>query len=212
VRESPASTLTRERVVEVAAQLVEERGIDALSMRALADRCGVATMTLYRHVATKDELLALLADRMFEAIDLPVPGEQGWEADVRAVMGATRAVLLANPELATIVARRHVNVTAAYRGAEVVLRALREAGLDADAAVSGFAALTTFTVGFVQQEVSIPERSAQLANRWVAVQELPADEFPNVRESADAFLHRDTRRHFEMGLDLMIRGIAAVGA
>ena len=69
VANSRASELTREDVIAAAAELVAERGYAGLSMRALAQRCGVATMTLYRHVRTKEDLLvALMTDRMSRII------------------------------------------------------------------------------------------------------------------------------------------------
>src|SRR5215467_480660 len=61
---SRAGELTRQDVIDAAAGLVAERGYAGLTMRALAERCGVPTMNLYRHVRTKEDILGALADRV----------------------------------------------------------------------------------------------------------------------------------------------------
>ena len=71
---SRARELTREDVIDAAAALVADQGYAGLTMRALAQRCGVPTMTLYRHVRDKEELLGALADRVLGQLQLPEPG------------------------------------------------------------------------------------------------------------------------------------------
>lgn len=67
------SGLSRERVVDAAEALVVDEGFDRLSLRTLAQRLGVAPMTLYRYVGTKEELLGALADRMLEDLEIRPP-------------------------------------------------------------------------------------------------------------------------------------------
>src|SRR5437763_8087546 len=99
---SRASELTREDVIDAAAELVAEHGYAGLNMRALADRCGVATMTLYRHVRTKEDMLGALANRLFEELDLPEPGGASWQEDIATVLRSMHRVLTEHPELAEI--------------------------------------------------------------------------------------------------------------
>lgn len=204
-----AGSLTRERVIEVAARIVVRDGVDGLNMRRLAQECGVSSMTPYRHIGSKEELLRVLANRYLDEIDYPDPGSMEWERFLRFVFGAVRRVLLDHAEMVDIVARHHVNGLAAYRGAELTLGALHRAGMAPAAAVSAFTALSTFTIGFVQQEIPRTERTAQLADRIGAVTRLPAEEFPHLRSSTEAFIYRDSKEHFDAGLEFIIQGIGA---
>lgn len=164
-------------------------------------------MTPYRHIGSKQELLGVLANRYLDEIDYPDPQVLECGEFLRRVFRSVRVVLLAHAELVDIVARHHVNGLAGYRGAELTLSALRKTGLSQTDAIAAFAALTAFTIGFVQQEIPRADRVAQLGNRIATITELPAEEFPNIRASTEAFLYRDSEEHFEMGLDFIIRGI-----
>lgn len=201
--------LTRERLVEVAAQIVAEEGIECLSMRRLAAACGVSSMASYRHIASKEDLLRALANKYLDEVDYPQPDSLAWDDYLREVFRSVREVLLRHPELVEITARQRVNGLGGYRGAEVALGALREAGLTKSDAVAAFTTLYGYTIGFVQREIPRPGRNTQLAERLAAIAELPADEFPQVRSSVEEFLYSDTEQQFNRGLDFIVRGIGA---
>jgi AcrR family transcriptional regulator len=196
-------------VIEAAAQIVARDGIEGLSMRRLAEECGVSSMTPYRHVGSKEDLLRSLANRYLDEVDYPVAGSLSWNDYLREVFRSVRTVLLRHPELVEIAARHRVNGLAGYRGAELVLGELRRAGLDKADAVSAFTALSAFTIGFVQQEIPRAERTAQIAERLAVIAELPPEQFPNIRGSTDEFLYSNTEQHFDRGLEFILRGIGA---
>lgn len=207
VANSRASELTREDVIDAAAELVAERGYAGLSMRALAQRCGVATMTLYRHVRTKEDLLGALADRVLGGLELPAPGTLTWQEQLATVFRSVYDLLLAHPDLVEIAARQHVAGEAAYRGAEVVLDALRRGGIEGESAASAFATLFAFTLGFVQQQLQSGAPGASLTQRQAVLERLPVDDFENLTRLGGVFLLRHSDRHFEDGLDLIIGGL-----
>jgi len=206
---SRASELTREDVIDAAAELVAERGYAGLSMRALAQRCGVATMTLYRHVRTKEDLLGALTDRVLAELELPAPGTLTWQEQLATVFRSVHDLLLEHPDVVEIAVRQHVAGEAAYRGAEVVLDALRRAGIEGEAAASAFAALFAFTLGFTQQQLQASGPGAGLAHRQAVLERLPVDDFDNLSRLGGVFLLRHSDRHFDDGLDLIIRGLAS---
>jgi AcrR family transcriptional regulator len=206
---SRARSLTREDVIEAAAELVAEVGFAGLSMRALAERCGVATMTLYRHVDTKEDLLSELADRVLAQLTLPAPGTLSWQAELTTVFRSVHDLLLDHPDVVEIVAKQPVAGEAAYRGAELVLDALRRAGIEGEAAASAFATLYTFTLGFVQQQLSTSASGDSLGRRRAILDRLPADDFDNLSRLGAVFLLRHSDRHFDDGLDTIIRGLAS---
>ena len=205
--QSSAAALIREDVIDAAAELVAEHGYDRLNMRALATRCGVATMTLYRHVRTKEDLMGALADRVLGELTLPTPGTLTWQDEIAAVFRSVHDLLLAHPDLVETAAKQHVAGEAAYRGAEVVLDALRRAGIEGEAAASAFATLFAYTLGFVQQQLHT-SGGASLAHRHAVLERLPVDDFENLRRLGGVFLLRHSDRHFEDGLDVIIRGLA----
>jgi AcrR family transcriptional regulator len=200
-RSSPptAERLTLEAIVDAAAELVARDGFDGLSMRKLAQHCDVGAMTLYGYVATKDELLAALADRFLSEVRLPRPAAGNWEEQVASVFRSVRRVFLQHPELTRIVAERRADGMAAYRGAEIVFRALRTAGLSDPQIVSAFGALTSFTVGSAQREIGF--------GALPGIEALPRQEFSHVIGLAGLLVTRNPEQEFEAGLDLLITGI-----
>lgn len=198
--------------VYVAAGIVARDGIEALSMRWLATECVVSSMAPYRYIGSKEDLLRALANRYLDEVDYPDAAALRWDDYLREVFRSVRQILLRRPELVEIAARHRVNGLAGYRGAELVLGALRQAGLGRASAVSAFTALYAFTIGFVQQEVPGASRAARLAERLVGIAELPPEQFANIRNSTDDFLYTNTVQHFDRGLDFILRGVGALVA
>jgi TetR/AcrR family transcriptional regulator, tetracycline repressor protein len=194
-------------VIDEAATIVDELGLEGLNMRLLAERCGVTTVTLYKHVQTKQHVLGELADRYLGEVELPDPSAVPWQQWLTEVFGAVRAVLLRRPMLASVAAEQRINGLSAYRAAEAVLGVLTSTGLSPEKAVSAFEALSSFTMGFVQQEIPRQDRLAQYGDRVLAVHYLPDAEFPHIKGAINAFLDRNTSTHFEAGLAMVIQGI-----
>ncbi|MCK9248025.1 MAG: TetR/AcrR family transcriptional regulator [Solirubrobacteraceae bacterium] len=204
-RPSAARRLTLEEIVDEASAIVTEDGFGALSMRRLADRCGVGAMTLYGYVRTKDELVAALAARRMEGIEIPAADDGAtWQDRVAAIARGVRRVLLEHPELLPVIANRRVQATVAYRGAEALFAALTDAGLDDDRIVEAFDAITSYVVGATQREVGLRERGDDLLP---GIRELPPGEFTHVPRLAGPLATRDPARAFEAGIDLLILGL-----
>jgi len=198
--------LTRGCVVDAAAEIVAAEGYQALSMRRLAARCGVAPMTLYSYIGTKDELLQALMNRVLADNEVPTDPSTPWQAQVAQTFRFTRARLLEHPELLPVAATQRIEGAAAYRGAEALFATLRAAGLSGDHIVQAFDALVSFTVGFTQREAAL--RLSDTA-ALPGLRELPRDEFPNVLALAGILMTRDMEENFNAGLDLLIAGIAS---
>ncbi|WP_285779332.1 GntR family transcriptional regulator [Microtetraspora sp. NBRC 13810] len=81
----PRRALSRGRVLRTAIAIADVEGLDAVSMRRLAAELGVGPMSLYRHVANKDELVTQMVDEAFGEPDLPVPGPEGWRAKLELI-------------------------------------------------------------------------------------------------------------------------------
>ena len=96
--------LTRARIVDAAVALLDEHGVDGLTMRRLAQRLAVTSTALYWHVATKDDVLDLAVDQIFGEVLLPEAGDD-WRADVRGLARRWRAVMLRHPWAPSLVGR-----------------------------------------------------------------------------------------------------------
>jgi AcrR family transcriptional regulator len=96
--------LTRERIVDAAVVLLDEHGIDGLTMRRLAQRLAVTSTALYWHVKTKDDVLDLAVDQIFGEVLLPDAGDD-WRDDVRELAGRWRAVMLRHPWAPSLIGR-----------------------------------------------------------------------------------------------------------
>jgi AcrR family transcriptional regulator len=191
-----------EALVEAAADIADADGIDAVTMRRLAERCGVGVMTIYGYVRTKEELLAVLADRYLSEIDLPDPALR-WQDQMVTLFCSVRDVMRKHPTLVPIIANQRLDRRSAYRGAEVVCAALRANGLPDREVITSFATLTSFTVGSVQRELAALGSPAR-----PGLASLPATEFPNVVSLFGPLVSGDAEQNFTDGLQLVIDAIA----
>jgi AcrR family transcriptional regulator len=204
-RKQRKEALDLETIVDEASELIATEGFDALTMRRLAERCGVTAMSLYRYVQTKEELLVILANRALEELDLPDPEGRSWQEEITTVFRSLHRVLLAHPEFAQITASQPIDALVAYRGMEVVLATLQREGLDDEEAVTAYDALVSFTRGFNQQYTG--KRWEAGFQRLSSMRELKADDFPHVVKLAGQLVTRDPDKHFDEGLELVMRGI-----
>jgi AcrR family transcriptional regulator len=204
----PRARLSREQVARAALELLDRDGLEALSMRRLAERLGVGTMTLYGYFKGKDDLLdavidAAVADR--EHVKLEGP----WQDRLRTLMRATRRGLSRHPSLVKVRADRPVLRPEALRFAEAGLTILRDAGLSKTEAARAFRLLFTYVFGYVSFS---PEATADQARRdsKEATSRLPRDRYPTLTDTADELADAMAGdATFDFGLDLIIDGIAA---
>ena len=141
--------LTRERVLAAAHQLLTDGGVEALTMRALADRLGVSPNALYSHVASKAELVDALLDDVLGAVHVPALETEDPGAALHALMATTYDVLLAHPDLVPLyVARQGARGPNALRLGEVMLGLLAGAGATGPRALEARRVLIVYTIGF----------------------------------------------------------------
>jgi len=200
--------LSLDQVIDAAAELIADEGFGALTMRRLAERCGVGVTTLYGYVRTKEDLLAAVANRFFGQVELPSGPGDSWQGEVAAVFRSVHEIWLEHPELAQIAVTQPIDGLAAYRGAEVVLAALRRGGFDPEEAVDAFEVLVCFTAGFTLRQLAFGASSAIAPDRLRSLTGLPVGEFPQLVELAPVFAARNVQRRFDDALGIVLRGIA----
>jgi AcrR family transcriptional regulator len=200
--------LNRERVLHAAVLLADEHGIESLSMRRLAKELGVEAMSLYNHVANKDEILAGMIDLVTSEIELPAD-EADWKTAVRRSAISSRDVLVRHRWASGIWMSGQGGGSARLRHADWLLRTLREAGLSEDLTYHAFHMLEAYVLGFTLQLLSFPYKGEDLPGLAATfLQKLPADEYPDFVEHVKQHLepHGD-EGGFELGLDLILDGL-----
>jgi AcrR family transcriptional regulator len=196
--------LSRNRILETAVVVLDQEGLDALTMRRLATELGVEAMSLYRHVANKAALLDGVHERILGELQLGSrERDENWAAAIGSYARAFRKVLRAHPNALPLFATRPAVAPASLRHVERGLRVLRGAGFTIGEAISAFQTLVTFVVGHTLSTDGAPtdDRSA------VAYEQLPAAEFPTLREAARVIAQHSVDKEFEFGLDVLLRGL-----
>ena len=197
--------LTRERILEVAGALVAGEGLEALSMRRLAEELDVWPMSVYRYFRDKDELLdAVTADAA--AFELPEPGGD-WRDRVRALLHEVRRAM-ASPELAGRWPRAFLT-PGALRLTDAGLAALESAGLPPDEAASAWRSLWSYTFGFAT--FSVAPTSAEAVRRTrTALAALPDEDYPALaRTGGELAAVLADEAEFDRGLDRLLDGLGA---
>ena len=206
--------LSKERVLQAALAFVDERGLDALSMRKLAQELGVEAMSLYNHVESKDDLVGGMLDLIGEEIEDPEPGAD-WRATLRKSAISAHEAFTRHPWAARIWTSTPRVTTQGVRRADAILRCLREAGFSKDLTYHAYHVLQGYPLGYTLQEVSFPYDSEQL-ERLAAdfLRDFPADVYPYLAEHVAQHGEPGEHRHgdFEFGLDLIFEGLERLRA
>lgn len=204
------SPLSREQIVTHAMTLADEDGIEALSMRRLAQRLGVQAMSLYHHVANKDELLDSMIDRVFAQVPPPV-ASGAWREEMRARAHAMRSVLLTHPWAVPLMDSRTNPGPAVLTHHDAVLGSLRGGGFDIALAAHAFSLLDAYIYGFVLQEQALPFSTPEEAHAVAgAIKEQMGTTFPHMTEMVVFHVLRHDYSYadeFGFGLDLILDGL-----
>lgn len=202
--------LDRERVLRAAMELADAEGIEALSMRRLGQRLGVEAMSLYNHVASKDEVLAGIVDMVVGDIDLKKSGVS-WQASMRRRAISMRRVFARHPWALGLLESRRSLGPASLRYCDSVLGVLRQAGFSAVQAMRAFSVLDSYAYGYSIQEKNLPSESAtatlKATERFLA--DLPGDQYPHLAEIAASVMRSglDYAQEFQLGLDLLLEAL-----
>jgi TetR/AcrR family tetracycline transcriptional repressor len=209
-RRRPRGWLSRERVVDAALRLVDQNGLDALSMPTLARQLECGSMTLYGYVEDKEDLLDAIALRGLADLRLPRP-LPSQPADVLIAWGrALRRTLLDHPSLPMIFLSRPVIGAGIFRGIEALLLGLGRAGMHPTAALKAIYAVIIYTTGFVAWEVprTVRQPPAAYAAAWRRTfAELPPEEFPLSATVLDELPRVADTEQFERGLAALATGL-----
>jgi AcrR family transcriptional regulator len=209
--------LTRDAIVDAALAVLDEGGVDGMNMRAVAQRLETGPASLYAHVRGKDELLALVLDKVVAEIPLPAAGAAPWQEQIKDVIRAMRRVMAAHRDLARGALGNIPTGPNALRLINATLGVLRDAGLPDQVIAYAADILPLYATATAYEESlyaakDMPDDGAEYIaelRRYFAA--LPVARFPHIVALAvplTTTAEEDGR--FEFGLDALVRGIDAM--
>jgi AcrR family transcriptional regulator len=202
--------LNRERVLRAAIALADERGADELTMRKLAKELGVEAMSLYNHVANKDDLLDGMVDIVFGEIEAPSPGGD-WKAELRKRAVSTREALNRHRWAIGEMEGRTTHGPNNLRLHDAVLGCLRAAGFSVEMTVHAYSVQDAYIYGFVLQQSDMssetPEDFAAEAQRQMRDYAAALADYPHLVEVVGGYVAEsgyDYEAEFLFGLDVVL--------
>lgn len=205
--------LNRERVLRAAVVLADAEGLEALSMRRLAQALGVVPMALYKHVANKDELLAGVVDAVLGEIE-PAQNGPDWSANVRRRILSARAAMLRHPWARRVMEAQAAPTPVVLAYMDSTIGMFLAGGLSVDLVHHVMHALGSRIFGFTQElyETSPtaatdlpPEAAARMAAAFPGIAAVAASR-PHDPDSVVG-PGCDDQFEFEFGIDLMLAGV-----
>lgn len=223
-RRPPAESdtdLSRERIVRAAVGIADSQGLAALSMRSVATRLGVPTMSLYRHVPGKDDLVLLMADAVLRELELPRVPPAGWRARLEVMLRLQWTLYRRHPWLARVLSlSRPQLIPSGMVHTEWALSAVEGLGLDTSAMLHVCLTAVGFVRGIAIELEAESEAEAETGlttEEWMASQEeamsrvIQAGRFPMLsRVSAERDLVLTVDTLFEFGLPRLLDGLAVL--
>lgn len=210
--EQPRAPLSKETVVRAAVLLADEQGVTALTMRNLAGWLRVEAMSLYHHVANKDEILDGMIDAVFSEIELPVGSE--WKNAIRERAISARGVLGRHPWAVALLDSRRNPGPETLRHHDAVIGCLRRAGFSIAMAAHAYAALDSYVYGFALQQSSLPfHTSEEFEEVAESILGRMSAEYPHLTEMAAEHVMQpgySFSNEFEFGLDLLLDGLERI--
>lgn len=212
VRTIAREPLSKERVLLAAVRLADEEGIASLSMRNLGQALGVEAMSLYKHVANKDSLLAGIVDIVAAEIERPAISSD-WRSSMRRRAVSAHEVLLRHPWATMLIVSRANVGPAMLSYVDATICCLKEAGFSYVMADHAWNAIDSHVYGFTLQKLNFPFQPSEYAPMAKAfLPMIPAAQYPYLNGMSQQVIdgHHDGLHDFEFGLDLILEGLAAL--
>ena len=211
----PRVPLSRERVLRAAVAVADEHGIEALSMRKLGEELGVEAMSLYNHVANKEEILSGMVDFVVDEIDLS-SAETGWQAAMRQRALSAREVLLRHPWASGLIESRASMTPTMMRYMDSTIGIFLAGGFSIGMTHHAMHAVGSRILGCTQELFNeSDDLSGNPEAAAVMLQQMTA-ECPNISAMMKEITHHgksvvgqgcDDQAEFEFALDLILDGL-----
>jgi AcrR family transcriptional regulator len=201
---------TVDEIAAAALRIVDDQGLNALSMRALAAALGTGPMTVYNYVTDKTGLEELVVAAVVSEISIPHPTED-WRHDVHAVAHAIWRGVRAHPAAVPLVLTRRTSSATGFAAAEALVAALSRAGLSDHDRLAAFHGVLGFVTGAAQAELAGPLAAGTEDARDAAARigAIAGAEYPHIAALSRVAMQTSVDEDFSRGLQMLIDGIAA---
>jgi AcrR family transcriptional regulator len=203
--------LSRSWVLATAVNLADRDGIGSVTMRTLARELGVEAMSLYHHVANKDDILDGMVDLVFSEIGIPSTTLH-WRTAMHRRAHSARAAFIRHPWAIGLVESRTAPGPATLRHHDAVIGCLRRAGFSIELTAHAYSLLDSYIYGFVLQELNLPFQTAEETKNVAEAifSGLPVDQYPHLIELTMKHVLQPGYAYaneFEFGLQLILDGL-----
>jgi TetR/AcrR family transcriptional regulator, tetracycline repressor protein len=217
--DSERGRLSKQTVTDAALKLADADGLDALTIRKLAQHLGVTPMALYWHFRSKEDLLKGMAEQVWAELDVDVDPAAPWWAQLQGLLESLVSVLRAHSAAAQLLLVDEKRNEAALRATEVTLDILRNAGFDprhaSQIARSGLwtGIMLIMSEPGYNPDLSGEERAEEQRRARLALAMLPPAKYPRLTECAAPMTACDDPEfHYRFGIGLFIDGVKAAAA
>jgi AcrR family transcriptional regulator len=196
-------SLTDAEVAYAAISIIDRAGAGALTMRAVAAELGMATMSIYRYVASRQQLEELIAAVIFSEVDIDPPSGASWRDRLTALVVRLRDKVKDHPQVVPLGLPHRLTSARGLRLSETVLGILADAGFPPEQRDLANRSLMVYLIGSLQFE-----HAGQLsAGAMAAMAELPRDEYPMLWASAHESRRLTADEEFDRGLTVVLDGV-----
>ena len=217
ISKETAKRLDPDKLAATALEIADAEGLDAVTIRRLAQLHDVTPMALYRHFSDKNDLLAAIGDRLLADIRLPEPNDDRWDLQLRAVLTAFVDALRPHPKAADLTLYRILVFEAGLAMAERTMELLTSGGFSIDDAAEvgrqslcSLITLVTTEPGANEDTDPIAREDALRVKR-AALAALPPRRYPLISAAADTLIcPSSTDRYYSLGMDMVVAGIRGV--
>jgi TetR/AcrR family tetracycline transcriptional repressor len=210
-------SLTRDRVLKEALRVVDEEGLQALTMRALGKRLGVEAASLYNHVSGKPDLYEGISELLWAELEAAAEPDEDWQRSLRALADRTRRLAHEHPNAYPLLLAGAICPVPGLRLLAAQLRVLRDAGFDEDDAAGILRAVLGYALGSAAMEHSTlsvsrgngsgDDEDAELGAVLALGRTLPPDLPPELARAARMVCLADLDRQFAYGLEALLSGL-----
>lgn len=200
------SVLSQRKIFEAALELADEEGLESITMRRVAGRLGVGTMSLYHHVPNKGALLEGIAELVFEQVEQPPNDMHDWEDRIVFISLSFRRAALAHPAVVPLVASGSFSGPMVLESTEAYVAALVQRGFGPVMAAHVYRAAASYVMGYLSLELGGFFGSAVGAYRRGGLAKGGPVEYPNLSEVAPSLGPWDPQSEFEAGLRRLLAG------
>jgi AcrR family transcriptional regulator len=215
--------LSRERIVQIALNLADTEGIDAISTRRIAAALSVSAMALYGYIERKEDVLDLMIDAVYGEVTIPLQQDpRGWRSNLQEIAVQTRTVMHRHPWFASLIGHRAVLGPNALKQTNDRLGIVSQLGFDATTSRSILAMFNAYIVGFVLGEMGEAEAQRrtglseqewqQQVGSYVQEQIIASGRYPHLAQALVEGEEPSSDEMFLFGLTRLLEGLAAYTA